>query len=374
MTLVAGLFLLSACAKEPQNNTSGTQSLSLSDVAQILSRTGLGTEQMGEVFDAVNCSSDNGYDQEYLLSDMLLVPGTGVGGTSVKSSSSYSCPLKSLVHNAAGEENASLIDGLAHTDMQIYWPYADSWDGESLPIVTYDPGDGSEANLGWRLKEDGTTEEVFVDEQTAKTSPVWVINRNDDASYTTLEMLRKNDPDWGQGGSIIIGRHPSSDTKASHGKTLLLKDFTMLEQGDSWFAGASEYFVKMGSVEDFYASTEAELKLYSPSITDFMISVKRSELGQKKPFNAILVSDWTEQLDKCAFLVTEDDGGTKTSWKCTAVVKVESKSYGIEINLPMNTSDDIIWRGQLSRKYLEGNSGTTAHFGTVDLTFELVDF
>jgi hypothetical protein len=34
--------------------------------------------------------------------------------------------------------------------------------------------------------------------------PVWVVNRNSDAEFTPLEMLRREDPDWGEGGGTII--------------------------------------------------------------------------------------------------------------------------------------------------------------------------
>ena len=137
---------------------------------------------------------------------------------------------------------------------------------------------------------------------------------------------------------------------------------------------AAEFFVKIGSVEDFTAATEAEMQIYSPSVTDFMIVVKRKYVGQPQPFNAVLVSDWTDQLTHCALMISEDDGGTRTSWKCSAVVKIKSKSYGFEIELPINTRDDIVWRGQLSRRYILANDGAVGHFGDVDLTFELVEY
>ena len=129
----------------------------------------------------------------------------------------------------------------------------------------------------------------------------------------------------------------------------------------------------MGSVEDFTASTEAELRLYSPSITDFMIVVKRGQEGKTLPFNAILVSELTDQLTHCAMMITEDDGGTITKWDCTAFVRIASKSYGIEISLPFNSRDDIVWRGQLSTKWFENNSNIAGHFGDVDLTFEVLE-
>jgi hypothetical protein len=127
----------------------------------------------------------------------------------------------------------------------------------------------------------------------------------------------------------------------------------------------------MGSVEDFRASTEAELRLYQPSVTDFMIVVRRNQVGEVIPFNAVLVSEWTEQLQSCAFMVTEDDGGTRTTWKAAATVKYNSKQYGIEVELPLNQRDDIVWRGSLTSRYFEKYNGDPVHFGGVDVTFEL---
>jgi hypothetical protein len=274
----------------------------------------------------------------------------------------------------------AFLEALARSDMQIYWPFSEEWDGATMPIITYDPEDGSETNIGYRLciDDDGFrhVEEVLVDEEMAQEVPVWVINRNDDAEFTTLEMLRREDSDWGEGGgSIIVKPEKSVLTKTGSDKvrSLLLREFTMKRNYDTWFAGASEFFVKIGSVEDFTASTEAELRLYSPSVTDFMIVVKRNQVGRPQAFNAMLISDLSEQLTHCAFLITEDDGGTITKWDCQALVRVASKSYGVEISIPFNSRDDIVWRGQLAMSWFENNSNITGHFGDVDLTFEIVE-
>ena len=127
-------------------------------------------------------------------------------------------------------------------------------------------------------------------------------------------------------------------------------------------------------MEDFTATTEAEMKLYVPAVTDFMIVVKRSQVGKPQPFNAVLVSDWTDQMLNCAFLITEDDGGTRTDWNCTALVRVASKSYGVEMKIPFNSRDDIVWRGQLAAKWLQANSNVVGHLGDVDITFEVVEY
>lgn len=393
----------------------------LDEVARLLSALPVGQGQLGEVHDAVSSSSENGYDEEYTMRDLFRLPGSGVGDDRLpegtKAAVEYEVPMRDLIREhlyssmtvrsdgsvssgyGGGMSPDEFIGALESSDIQIYWPYSENWDGEEFPIITFDPLDGAETNLGYRLKtdEDGnrTVEEVIVDEQTAMEETVWVVNRNDDGDFTSLEMLRREDPDWGSGGgSIVVGSqlcrpvplygtaasgiagsgNRSETSSGSTIRTLILRDFTMLRNYDSWFAGASEFFVKMGSVEDFTASTEAELKLYNPSVTDFMIVVKRKHKGEPQPFNAVLVSEWTDQLESCAFMIAEDDGGTRTSWKCSALVRVASKSYGVEIELPINTRDDIVWRGQLSSGYIMANSNVTGHFGDVDLTFEILEY
>ena len=388
--------------------------ISLSEVTQILSAIPITQQQVKEVYDAVTASSSNGYDEEYTMKSLFVAPGTGVGDNLTRSSGHYDVPLCKLIqehlHSIATTRSSvnqtldrlgvdGFIEALEESDIQIYWPFSENHSGAELPIITFDPEDGSEVNIGYRLIDNGDgfrhVEEVIVDEAMAEEYPVWVVNRNSDAGYTSLEMLRREDPNWGEGGgNIIINPKGIScagvvaDTGTAAGvkgtssgwsrtsvqsKTLILKDFIMKRNYDSWFAGASEFFVKVGAVEDFTASTEAELRLYSPSVTDFMIVVKRSQKGQPLPFNAVLVTDWSDQMTHCAFMITEDDGGTITTWDCTALVRVASKSYGVEIKIPFNSRDDVVWRGQLASSWFEKNDSQTAHFGDVDLTFELVE-
>ena len=366
--------------------------ISLSEVADILASLQITSVQVREVQDAVRSSSENGYDEEYTMKNLFSAPGTGVGDVASKSSSEYELPLSRMIEEklhkmAASSTKSSVIstldrlgvDGflqaLEDSDIQIYWPFNEKHGSGELPIITFDPEDGSEVNIGYRIVDNGDgfrhVEEVIVDEAMAEDFPVWVVNRNSDAEHTSLEMLRREDPDWGEGGGNIIIKPKSASGQS---KSLILKDFKMNRNYDTWFAGASEFFVKVGAVEDFTASTEAELRLYTPAVTDFMIVVKRSQKGQPLPFNAVLVSDWSDQMTHCAFMITEDDGGTMTTWDCKALVRIASKSYGVEIKIPFNSRDDIVWRGQLAASWLEGNSDLAAHFGDVEATFEVVEY
>ena len=404
------LLLLLSCNRIPEHvEDRDNAALPLDQVAQMLSELPMESVHFKEVHRAVSSSSGNGYDEEYMMRDLFASPGRGVGeedsgksGNSVEEQSkslSDILPLRDLIiqyaenraaTKASGFDPGLWLESLSSSDIQIYWPYSEDWDGETQPVFTYDPGDGSQVGVGWKVDTDErgvrTVRKIEVDEKYAAAYPVWVVNRNSDSGYTSLDVMRREHPEWDNGGgALIIGGPvssrapgvplPEEGTKAASSvKTLILKDFTMRRHYDTWLAGGSEFFIKAGSVNDFVASTEAELQLYVPAVTDFMVVVKRKQLGQALPFNTVLVSDWTSQLTQVAFMIVEDDGGSLTQWKCSAVVKVASKSYGFDISLPFNTRDDIVWRGQLSRRYIEATDKIAGHFGDVDITFEVVDY
>ena len=373
--IVAGIAFLVGCGKTDDGvaaaNAREGRYFTLEDVARLLSAVPLEAEQMGEVHDAATASSANGYDEEYLMRDVFSSPGAGVGDSQdTKAGKKYARPLRELLLQAALATKAddwdaqALLDSLAASDVQIYWPYSDLWDGKALPVVTFDPGNpGDSLNVGYLP----TGEKVLVDEQMARERPVWVVSNNSDAGFTSLEMLRRQDPSWGQGGGDIVVK-----PRATAIRTLILRSFQSHRQFDSWFAGASEFFVKAGSIKNMTFSKESELLDYRPEVTDFMIVIKRSQVNTDIPFNALLVSEWDKTLSAIGFMVTEDDGGTVNSWKCTASGKYNSKTYGIELSLPVNSRDDIVWRGSLSRNYLEKHSGEVSSFGDIDLVLEFI--
>lgn len=426
--MCAGLLpLLFSCEKVIGEDSSDNAAspVALDRVAAMLSELPLEPEHYREVHSAVESSSGNGYDEEYTMSDLFASPGKGVGDSETKAmavSKAYGRPLRDLIRehvrasvatksvgagradsndsrsgnsdaassvtgmgdSGFGDDADAYLAALESSDVQIYWPYSENWDGQSEPVFTFDPGDDSDVNIGYKVvrQPDGSSrvEEVEVDEAFAEKNPVWVVNRNSDCGFTSLEIMRREHPEWDNGGGALIigGKRQASTsaalTKTSTLKTLVLKEFTMKRNYDCWFAGGSEFFIKAGSVNDFFASTEAELRLYTPQITDFMVVVKRKQKGQPLPFNTVIVSDWSEQLTQVAFMITEDDGGTLDQWKCSAVVKIKSKSYGFDISLPFNSRDDIVWRGQLSRRYIDATSNLVGHFGDVDITFEVLEY
>lgn len=377
---ILALLAVVSCSRDAVTPAPPGSPASLSEVARIMSRLPLEEEHLMEVYDAVGASSGNGYDEEYMMSDLFGSPGAGVGDDRTESkAASYSRPIRELfadylsrscqTKSGSGDAEA-YIEALSASDVQIYWPYSEDWDGKTLPIITYDPGYGAETNMGYVLEYGSggaeVVDSVLVDEQLAMSRPVWVINRNDDAGFTPLEMFLKSRAPAGNSGpmvSIVGGEE--------EGRMLFVKSLQMLRNYDSWFGGASEFFIKCGAVDGFNASTDEELRLYTPSVTDFMVVVKRRQLGKTIPLDALLLTSLTPQMENVAFLIIEDDGGKTTSWKCSAVVKYNSKSYGFEISIPYKDRDDIVWRGQLSRSFFEGKDEVSGRFGDVVVTFAL---
>jgi len=380
------LAILQSCSKtgshssyllaDDSDNASQTFRFGLDQVARVFAALPIESSQMSEVYEAVCSSSENGYDEEYTMAQLFSAPGSGVGQQGTKSAEIYERPLRMLLKEYLAENEQTkavpftaqeFLEELEKSDLQIYWPYSEDWDTETLPIITFDPGYGSNYNQGYRLRKDENGElvvdEVYVDESVAMKTPVWVINRNDDASASPLPLFTPQ-------GKSSRAPEEAAGLKGTY-RVLKMKSFTMLRNYDSWFQGGSEFFIKCGSINGFTASTEAELKLYSPSVTDFMVAVKRKYLNVEREYDAIIMTNFTNQLENLAFLVTEDDGGTQTSWKCSATVKIKSKSYGFDVDLPYKENDDIVWRGQLSASFFQSEDVVTGRFGDVIINFEL---
>ena len=162
--------VLSSCEKFPAMDEPDDPSpVSLEELAYIFSQLPLEQEHLEEVHTAVSSSLANGYDEEYMMADLFESPGAGVGAADAATkavSGRWKRPLRSLLENyleqayvtradavlPAPGSAAEYISALTQSDAQIYWPYSEDWDGSSMPIITFDPGDGMTANFGYELR------------------------------------------------------------------------------------------------------------------------------------------------------------------------------------------------------------------------------
>ena len=218
---LAGALAFTACERLDHVNLPADEPgeplvFTLDEVARLLASVPVGQDQVAEVRDAVTSSSGNGYDEEYPMRQVFETPGTGIGGTPDTRVASYPAPLRDLLaaevrkqYGTRALDAEAFLDALSASDVQIYWPFSEEFEEDETPVVTFDPGGRDTENVGWVRRDDGTVEEIIVNEEMARERPVWVINRNRDAEYPSLEMLRREDPDWGQGGGHIAPSRPT---------------------------------------------------------------------------------------------------------------------------------------------------------------------
>lgn len=392
---VCALALVS-CKKAEKDDadpiaTTTQELFSKSGVAQMLASLPIEADHISEVWGAVSSSEANGYDEEYMMCDLLSSPGAGVGDSPQSRAATraqYSKPIRDLIAAYLSEQAAAIsregstkaseadlvqqwLADLSSSGLQIYWPYSSDWDGETTPLVTFDPGYGASDNYAWEIAwEDGAYKamrQVYVDETVAASRPVWVINSNDDSGFTPLELFSRAcvSP---KKGLFDFDDDPDPETPR---RNLFIKDFTMLRNYDSWFAGASEFFIQTGSVTADYGESEVNPGSFNPEITQLMIVVKRRQVGLKIPYEAMLLSNFPDELSEIALLITESDGGTRTTWKASAKVMIKSKSYGVDMEFPLYSNDDMVWRGPLSMDYLRKLGSDEGRFGDVRITFEV---
>ena len=134
---------------DPDRHAAGGVYVSPAEVAEVLSGLPLGQDQMREVFTAVTASAVNGYDEEYTMSDLFVSPGSGVGDDRGQETRSAvkGVPLRDMIETHLKSalpvrsscpipDPDAWLDYVAKSDMQIYWPFSESWDGVSLPVIT----------------------------------------------------------------------------------------------------------------------------------------------------------------------------------------------------------------------------------------------
>lgn len=370
--LSAAMLSLQACDETSQplispEAPSPTLELTPNSVARTLSGIPFSLDQVREVWDGVNASSANGYDEEYTFEDMFSSPGSGIGDKllSTRASHGYSVPFHELIssHLAGSATTRSSGSGLdlSSSGLRIYWPYSEDWDQVSMPAITFCPEVALESNVAFLREElpggQWIVKQLLVDEAYAREHPVWVIGWSDDAGAMTPQMLERLRPEE------VCTR------TATNFKTLKLKEFKAHVQYDPWLSGGAEFFIKCGSLKAFTATVASDLSKYTPEITDLMIKVKRKQVMTSLRYNTVLVPEWSPQLSECVFLIHEDDGGKSTTWKASGEVKIKSKAYGFSVELPYHRNDDIVWRGKLSSNYFEKNNGVANRYGDVSITF-----
>lgn len=153
------------------------ESVSPKAVAEALAHLHPDKEICEEVHSAVRASVALGLDESYYFAEVF--GGDERISKTAKIGRSLQAKLESLPTGHSIKELFTLIgeDTYYMNHYQIYWPYSEKWDGNTKPTITFqsEAGVPQDKGVGYRILND-RIEEVSVDEEYAKTHPVWIIN------------------------------------------------------------------------------------------------------------------------------------------------------------------------------------------------------
>ena len=159
----------------------------LSSIASILSHISINNDICKEVHEAVSSATDNGLDESYYFQE-ILKEGNNKIATRSGNPSSLGTLIKNYFANPitrSADADAINLDLLAKSDIQIYWPYSEDWDGKTLPAITYAPED-EDQEWNYAYKKNGDKiDTIIVNEEYMEKNPVWIINKSD-ISYEDL--------------------------------------------------------------------------------------------------------------------------------------------------------------------------------------------
>lgn len=339
--LTMGL-LVAACTNEEEvttNTASSVQQVKKSEVVNILQNMDINNIVVQEIHDYVCKNMASGRDEYVRVGDILSEQ------TRNGSWSNFACCLKQMITEGNithDTDVAGLLEALTNSDIIIYWPYSEDWDGKELPTLVAAPED-QDAKEAYgtkliRINDAMTSEKVLVNEEYAMQHPVWVIN------------TKKEEPNV-----VYI---PTSEEKAENSNTQMTTRATgdpiyvwrmtrmkVTHQYDGLFKGGAEMDVQV---------VFPLLPGYAAVTTKQRVNFSRKDIRKErwKDLDILLNTNWREEQITNALVITEWDNGKPFTIKASATYRNEDGSeVTSSIDLTITDDDDIICQQPIDRAY-----------------------
>ena len=183
--IVISLIAVFACEKPVSDVSCVTdfqmyiEDSELNDVALMLTEIGLDTELCNEVHSSVTAAIEKGLDEDLYFRE-LWMNSADVKVKSYDSESILKSRLESYFMRNPSTKNSE-GNFLKDSDIEIYWPYSENWDGKTFPVIAPVPlGQECDTLYGYKvISMPGETvklDTVLVDDDYAYENPVWIIN------------------------------------------------------------------------------------------------------------------------------------------------------------------------------------------------------
>lgn len=311
-------FMVASCSNEDLENVSvpdgmpRTKSVEntveLSTVAQLLASIEIDQTVMNEVKAGVERSLKYGLDEEYRFTDLLKPSLSKIQRTS---GSSLLLQKMTDVLNVqqeqlkSGMSSSDFFNCLSDSDIQIYWPFSEKWDGCTQPVLLYATNDNNKA-CKIHL-EDGLigVDTIRTTQDFMKKNPVWIISVNE-TSYDELpdfengEYVNKN-------GVFFYSEIANEWLNKMQSKSRLglmdpvhIGEVTVYEEDGS---GGPEVYFMWG-----HAGGGMGLPIQG-YINTYRLNLSLGEVGLVKQLNLNIQPNWTSYQKTNALIILEKDGG-----------------------------------------------------------------
>lgn len=350
------------------------------EIVDLMSQIDLDNEVCRDVFYTVSQSVDFGLDEELLFRELW--------DTETKVSSSSNSSLKAKIEeyfqNTPKTKAISLIeDELKYSNVSIYWPYSEDWDGKTLPTITCPPEDLSQSwNYGYRTIESNegvVIDTVIVDENYSMEYPVWIIK---DSKYDYSDLPDFLNGEWIQNGTAYISEKRTSPskvaTKAESDTPMYMWKMVSMQvskQYDKVFwNGGSEFKI---------AASFPTAAGYAGSTNTFNITFTRKQIRTSTPkeFDETLNYNWTENQITNGLAIWEVNGKKATmdyTLGCTVAMGPSNATHAtVSATVKISPKDELITNREYTRSYMFSSLGETEQLydeGNVICKYSIVEY
>lgn len=289
-----------------------------------------------EAIDSYNAGLDESvYIEEILTSDR----------PSVKSNTSSFILKDYILNNIHTNKTKSSEDiTIVINDVEIYWPYAEDWDGYTQPVIVINSNDNNQfieddKTYAYKLTKEGADnniETLIVDEEYAMKYPVWVINKSDVALQDIINLKYGN---YDQ--TNYIPRTKSSDMVCELNATTI----TSIIQHDAWVNGASDYQIywfheDCNEPDSIKVNTSGQIKL------------SRKEIRNGTPREITFTGnfDWSKEqrYNRLKIIEVDPSGNKEIPIKLSATIK--GVEVALETKITINDNDEMIMDYNIQRQ------------------------
>ena len=274
------------------------RTLEQKELALFIAELPMKKDQYHEVFDAVTTASEDGLEEAYYFTEILASkPITNKIVNSYKSKSKYKrvgelmkefylqdSKYKKLTNNKKKTVSTLNLEKIANSNLQIYWPYSENWDGRTAPAITFAPeNENQEWNYAYKKTERGI-DTIIVNEEYMMNNPVWIINTSEE-QYENLPAFSK-----GQNSNyntLYINKKKDKVTSSKKNApipvySVFLGKFMSSHQYDKIWSGGSEFIIQLGNIEHFKIESADNLSSLDPHIARIKVPLSRKDIRKRR--------------------------------------------------------------------------------------------